>query len=307
MMEMNKDEAKDMVQVPMGIFNDMKTKRISKSSSQSGFTLIELLVVIAIIAILAAMLLPVLRQGELKAQQAQCINNIKQLTTAGITYQLDYHGAIGYGGSGGVWLNTLGNIYSQVYGVRLCPSASQVNPALLSQTPPIQGDAAHCWNWGSTINVSNQCSYTINGWLYDENSNPSQEPTHWVPDTPPGSYFQGKIINPSQTPFFADGVWPDAWGNNDSALVDAPGNNLYNPQFAINGTGLGSAPLGRVLIARHGSMAAGAAPQNIRIIKTTLIPGYIDIGFVDGHVQSVPLYNLWQLSWNANSIPQGVP
>lgn len=59
---------------------------------KKSFTLIELLVVIAIIAILAAILLPALNSARERGRAASCINNLKQLTTAGIMYGNDNEG-----------------------------------------------------------------------------------------------------------------------------------------------------------------------------------------------------------------------
>jgi len=77
----------------MKITETLHTCRLRQKPS---FTLIELLVVITVIGILVGLLFPSIGAVRRRVQSGKCVNNLRQITQAGILFASEYGGALPY-------------------------------------------------------------------------------------------------------------------------------------------------------------------------------------------------------------------
>jgi hypothetical protein len=154
------------------------------------------------------------------------------------------------------------------------------------------GTADSAWHWGIST-PPYAASYAKNDWLL---------PTPGLNNSVlyPADLIRKEtaVQNASATPMFMDSVWI----NLDPLEKDSPGTstvNLYSPGDSYDG-------MERVCIARHGGRPAAAAPKNFP--RGNVLPGTINVGFVDVHVEQAKLENLWTYSWHLNwKIPSPHP
>ncbi len=136
-----------------------------------AFGMVELLVTISLIAILAVLLVPAWKRVLSASQAAQCINNLRQIYTASMSYAQDnnmevpcaylnpntgiaWHMALAGEGGGGVPGRV--NVYLPLeYGVRPNVLSCPTNPAV-GQWAGRPGLGS--WGW---------TNYAVNGYLYD--------------------------------------------------------------------------------------------------------------------------------------------
>ncbi len=269
----------------------------ARGEPSSGFTLIELLVVVAIIGILAALLLTALSNGKIQAQQTACLNNIRQVTTAGVLYLNDTQGGFPFNdptvfnyvpGIPPMWNYALTN-YGATDQVRLCPSTRPQSLTLID----VAGTADLAWVSGRGSEGAQIGSYGGNGWFTEFIS---IGPTALDYNGYPEFFFKNlsSVPRPAQTPLFFD--------QNYIATVpietDPAATNLYTGQSDPGGAL--RVGMGCCTILRHGGRTANSS---VPYTSGQLLPGAINMSFADGHGQLVKLPNLWNYYWHLNWNP----
>jgi prepilin-type processing-associated H-X9-DG protein len=124
--------------------------------------------------------------------------------------------------------------------------------------------------------------FTVNEWFFDIFQSNSLRN-----ERPPLLFTHESQVRPVSTPVVGDGIVPYV----NPRATDRPPWDLVFPRA--------TGAIGAYVIPRHGSRPRPVPrdwPEN------RPLPGAVNMGFFDGHVEQVPLDDLWQLYWHKDYV-----
>jgi prepilin-type processing-associated H-X9-DG protein len=232
---------------------------------------------IGIIAVLMGLLLPALNKARRQSRTTHCLANIRQLGVGFTSYAnfenkgrafLNYANLTAAAADEAHWMFRVSPYVQRLELVSICPET------------PVRGDPFFGFYAGSTWTFweleARHAAYALNGWLYKLTGADDILVGPFFNLGKPPDYITLPARGTDRIPIFVDGAWEDVWPEH----TDPPGN--------LRGTngGLGQPHMSRICLKRHG-MAVNAV-------------------FLDGHAETLPLPELWKLTWSTKFKPRTV-
>ena len=260
----------------------------TNGKNKKAFTLIELLVVISIIALLMSILMPALGKVKEQARAVVCRTNLKQLALGTRLYCGDYDGKVldrydpkMMGGIGGMnplsWFQKIvpyiGSGDELSGDSAVLGESAEIKVLICPSTRKWDGvsPASATMQMAPTGGLAHGLSYGNNMWMYKNGYTEGN----------PGYGWTNFSTAPSRIPLLGDSIY---YGSVclDTDLTPLESGNVYDTEY-----GSTMWNVSRYVIDRHNKA--------------------VNVAFVGGHVEKVPLEELWQLKWSKQFNPRSVP